>query len=429
MAHIINLIVKDGLRDAALPIEWIRNTIRYIRHSPQRLDAFKKCVKAERIESKALLCLDMPTRWNSTYEMLDRAEKFEKAFQAFDLAHPNFRNHFVDGVPKTKDWSYAYKKMKDTDLESKLMAERMQDKFDKYWGTSNRGFNYILYFAAILDPRLKLRVISFGFKEVFTAENRKDETADQLKKRIETSVKLVTEELEILFKHYELNCERPKLHKYLDDIEEPDYEGFDILEWWKASSSKYPIVAKMAKDILAIPVSSVALESAFSTGGRVVEPYRSSLAPSLVEALILHRGLDWCVNHQMDPMNARKRSSYNVWTDFEKLFDEDGTPKARCKHCSSVFRADAKKNGIAMLIRHHKICPLRLGRSGPLTGRVGFLALHSPTRECPNGGVGGSRGGGGGREDGGSNGPSMVREEFKCQVVEEDDGLITGTTV
>ncbi|XP_076913513.1 zinc finger BED domain-containing protein RICESLEEPER 1-like [Bidens hawaiensis] len=218
------------------------------------------------------------------------------------------------------------RKMSDTDLESKLMADRMQDKFDKYWGTSNKGFNYILYFAAILDPRSKLRVLSFGFAEVFRAEKR-NETHEQLKKRIETTVTFITDELEIMFKHYEyeLNRERPsssqasqraskvagstdgsssffaqfksasgsssyetktELQKYLDDIEEPDYEGFDILQWWKASSSKYPIVAKMAKDILAIPVSSVASESAFSTGGRVVEPYRSSLTPSIVEALI-----------------------------------------------------------------------------------------------------------------------------------------------
>ncbi|XP_076926020.1 zinc finger BED domain-containing protein RICESLEEPER 1-like [Bidens hawaiensis] len=218
------------------------------------------------------------------------------------------------------------RKMRDIDLESKLMADKMRDKFDKYWGTSNKGFNYIIYFAAILDPRSKLRVLSFGFEEVYRAENRK-ETNDELKKRIKTTATFITDRLEIVFKHYEydLNSERPsssqasqkaskvagstdgsssffaqfksaggsssyetkkELQKYLEDIEEPDYEGFDILQWWKSSSSKYLIVAKMAKDILAIPVSSVASESAFSTGGRVVEPYRSSLTHSLVEALI-----------------------------------------------------------------------------------------------------------------------------------------------
>jgi hypothetical protein len=42
----------------------------------------------------------------------------------------------------------------------------------------------------------------------------------------------------------------------------------------------------MARDILAIPVSTVSSESAFSTGGRVLDSFRSSLNSNPVEALI-----------------------------------------------------------------------------------------------------------------------------------------------
>uniref|UniRef100_A0A9I9E2M4 HAT C-terminal dimerisation domain-containing protein n=1 Tax=Cucumis melo TaxID=3656 RepID=A0A9I9E2M4_CUCME len=42
----------------------------------------------------------------------------------------------------------------------------------------------------------------------------------------------------------------------------------------------------MARDILAIPVSTVASESGFNTRGRVVDSSRCSLAPKTVEALI-----------------------------------------------------------------------------------------------------------------------------------------------
>lgn len=42
----------------------------------------------------------------------------------------------------------------------------------------------------------------------------------------------------------------------------------------------------MARDILSIPISSVASESAFSAGGRVLDQFRSSLKPETVEVII-----------------------------------------------------------------------------------------------------------------------------------------------
>ena len=47
---------------------------------------------------------------------------------------------------------------------------------------------------------------------------------------------------------------------------DPDIEGFDILDWWRVNSSKYRILSQVARDVLAILVSTVASESAFSTG-------------------------------------------------------------------------------------------------------------------------------------------------------------------
>ena len=62
---------------------------------------------------------------------------------------------------------------------------------------------------------------------------------------------------------------------------------YDILSWWRDINVKFPILSEIAKDVLAIPVSSVSSESAFSTAGRILDPYRSSLSPLMVEALIL----------------------------------------------------------------------------------------------------------------------------------------------
>ncbi|KAL6185887.1 hypothetical protein ACLB2K_042009 [Fragaria x ananassa] len=43
--------------------------------------------------------------------------------------------------------------------------------------------------------------------------------------------------------------------------------------------------------MLSVPISTVALEAAFSTGGRVVSEKRASLSPSTIQALICLK--DW----------------------------------------------------------------------------------------------------------------------------------------
>ena len=47
----------------------------------------------------------------------------------------------------------------------------------------------------------------------------------------------------------------------------------------------------MARDVLTIPISTVASESAFSVGGRVLDQFRSSLKLETVESIICSR--DW----------------------------------------------------------------------------------------------------------------------------------------
>lgn len=104
-AHILNLIVCDGLKDVNDSIDQIQNVVRFVRSSPARLAKFKKCIEDENISSNSMLCLDVQTRWNSTYLMLDAAIKFEKAFERledYDIAYMNELSK-----PTTKDWEIA----------------------------------------------------------------------------------------------------------------------------------------------------------------------------------------------------------------------------------------------------------------------------------------------------------------------------------
>ncbi|WCJ37927.1 Zinc finger BED domain-containing protein RICESLEEPER 2 [Euphorbia peplus] len=107
IAHILNLVVVEGLKELIEPIKKIRNVVRYIRQSPARLKKFKECIEAEKIPDKNLLCLDVCTRWNSTYLMLDTAQKFEKAFERYESDHDPFyiiELNADEGVPLSNDW-------------------------------------------------------------------------------------------------------------------------------------------------------------------------------------------------------------------------------------------------------------------------------------------------------------------------------------
>jgi hypothetical protein len=84
---------------------------------------------------------------------------------------------------------------------------------------------------------------------------------------------------------------RTELEKYISGEVEQDYRGFDILLWWKYRTRQFPILSRMARDILAIHMSTVSCESAFSTGGCALDGFRSSLPPLVVRSLICAQ--DW----------------------------------------------------------------------------------------------------------------------------------------
>ena len=77
-AHILNLIVGDGMREIDASIAKVREAMRYVKSSPNRNQTFMGFMERLGIESKSLLCLDVPTRWNSTYLMLESAKNLRK---------------------------------------------------------------------------------------------------------------------------------------------------------------------------------------------------------------------------------------------------------------------------------------------------------------------------------------------------------------
>ena len=88
------------------------------------------------------------------------------------------------------------------------------------------------------------------------------------------------------------------LELYLEENKLRRIEKYNVLAYWNQNGSRFPIISQMARDVLAIPLSTVASESTFSVGGRVLDSYRSSLAPKTVESIICLR--DWLCGHEGD---------------------------------------------------------------------------------------------------------------------------------
>lgn len=84
---------------------------------------------------------------------------------------------------------------------------------------------------------------------------------------------------------------KSKSDDYISDSTLPWAESFDILNWWKTSGIKYHTLQIIARDILVTPVSTMASESTFSNGGRVVSLHRSRLHENTLELVMGSRRL------------------------------------------------------------------------------------------------------------------------------------------
>ena len=168
----------------------------------------------------------------------------------------------------------------------------------------------------VLDPRKKLTFLKFCFTKVYgeaKASGKIANVRDVLTKLYEhyASVHSPNVEVESLsekstttmnvdvsetnpyalidsqYDHYleaeqSLGCNN-ELDKYLvENCEDRKDVNFDVLFWWKTNSSRYQVLSKMVWDVLAVPVCTVASKSAFSTGGRILDPFRSSLSSNMV---------------------------------------------------------------------------------------------------------------------------------------------------
>ena len=102
-AHIINLIVKDGMTVMEKGVERIRDSVGFWCATPKRHERFERTANQMNIKYGRRITLDCKTRWNSTYVMLSIALVYQSVFDRL-ASKEKLCAHFK---PTTDDWEFA----------------------------------------------------------------------------------------------------------------------------------------------------------------------------------------------------------------------------------------------------------------------------------------------------------------------------------
>ena len=192
------------------------------------------------------------------------------------------------------------------------MATKMLKKYKKYWSACH----VIMGIECVLDRRYKMKLIEYYSKAIYGNDycvelerilqdcyellheyqlNTRSDNSHSVSASLDRSdsTPIDIDDQDPLL-NYDLFVSRTisnvriksELDFYLEENVLPRTPDFDVLSWWKTNGVKFPTLQRVARDILAIPISTVASESAFSTSGRVVGPSRNRLHAKTLEALM-----------------------------------------------------------------------------------------------------------------------------------------------
>jgi hypothetical protein len=273
----------------------------------------------ERLASKEKLCAPFqPNKddWDFAREICARLKMFYDATELLSSTHYVTANLFF---PKICGIYLAIEKWRTSSIPKvEEMSALMKEKFNKYW-TDVHGPMEV---ATVLDPRYKLKFMKAFYSTIYGEESvvieiqvsRVRSLLYELVLEYQGSMEgmattdgvgvgvvnrkagdrdegddLVFDIFDKFLSEEPQHCStyvRTKLDLYLEEPTLPRTQELDIIHWWQYAGVKYPTLRRIAPDIMAIPVTTMASESVFSTGGRVTSLHRSRLAPKIVEGLM-----------------------------------------------------------------------------------------------------------------------------------------------
>jgi len=312
-------------------IEKIRLLCLWVRGSPLRHQEWLELAPPK--ANRRSIRYDVQTRWNSTCRMLEDALALRRTVDLYvhqqqELRHlaldrPGWKHiedivkvlnrfkTFTDVVsqadPQLTVVIAIYYDLQDllqeaSDREEMFAnispaiqkaAKVAMEKHNKYYQIA--AAHELYYVAGVLDPRVKSRFLQGELGECYPDALEKIRAFVQSRYTSTLSQTVATTEpLTGLSFAQKLALRYPSsapstsaisdLDRYINSEPVPDTKSGDqsdsawICNWWAANTINYPTMAKVARDLLAIPASSVAVERLFSNARDMLGVRRSSLS-------------------------------------------------------------------------------------------------------------------------------------------------------
>lgn len=317
----------------------VRKVCKKIRLSVALADNLKDFCTALKIKFMKPI-LDCKTRWNSSCDMLEVFLRLKSAINMLiensdALADYKFSASDWDAIETIINYLKIFKQVSNilsgqcyatlpiAVVALNLLIDRVEKTVEKLDNKADRNIldetlllafqhgrdkilkhykkcNWVYCVSLILDPRHKLRSFSMSdwgkqleksSFEYFKKMYKEIYYNKFLEKDQEIPKKRMREDSDLLdLKSIYANRDTcvPNWEKEINEyIEAPcASDCTDILNWWRDHQNVYPILAKMAKDVLAIMATSVPVERLFSNASLIVTDKRKSLKDDALVSLL-----------------------------------------------------------------------------------------------------------------------------------------------
>ncbi|XP_012700597.1 zinc finger BED domain-containing protein RICESLEEPER 2 [Setaria italica] len=192
--HVLNIMVQAGVKVISNAIGRVRDIVKVITSTPSRMQIFNTIVQNLGLKAKSGLILDVPHRWNATYDMLHDALKYKVALNRYAVEQHHqvpsqdewakvkalhgflqqfseaTKAFFADRHPTAHLFLKMLLAIRDVLLEEvwnsnellNEIANAMHAKFEKHWTKPDLA----LLIAVVLDPSMKTDFIKFYFYTV-----------------------------------------------------------------------------------------------------------------------------------------------------------------------------------------------------------------------------------------------------------------------